>query len=169
MSMRPSHRRAIRLERANDSYASIVRHIEGGLGAAFAGPSTPKPLGDERESTHEDRFIGDSSNQDFGYTQNGGQGPGFYDFFPGQQTEGIAFGHTTNPSLSPRNGVNITADTAFHLQGGQHGELQLSAAQRSSPDSVLSLQGSDPPYGQPPRSDSGGSFSTPLPSETPVW
>lgn len=49
-------------------------------------------------------FVADSSNQEFGYSQNGGQGPGFYDFFPGQQNEGLAFGHAANPSLSPRNG-----------------------------------------------------------------
>ncbi|XP_028967974.1 LIM/homeobox protein Lhx1 [Galendromus occidentalis] len=112
-------------------------------------------------------YFSDSSNQEFGYSQNGGQGPGFYDFFPGQQNEGIAFGHAANPSLSPRNGVSMGTDT-FHLPG-QHGDLQLNSQPRSSPDSVLSLQGSDPPYGQPPRSDSGGSFSTQMPNETPVW
>lgn len=48
--------------------------------------------------------VSDSSNPEFGYTQNGGQGAGFYDFFPGQQNDGLAFGHAANPSLSPRNG-----------------------------------------------------------------
>ncbi|XP_028967975.1 LIM/homeobox protein Lhx1-like [Galendromus occidentalis] len=111
-------------------------------------------------------YLSDSSNQEFGYSQNGGQGPGFYDFFPGQQGEGLHFGHAANPSLSPRNGVVLSPNDATAFMQGQHAtEIQ----QRSSPDSVLSLQGSEAPYGQPPRSDSGGSFSTPGANDPSVW
>lgn len=150
----------------------VMRSLRPGMSPDPLDDSPPDLLANNNQPNPNNGFgyFSDSSNPaEFGYQQNGGQtGAGFYDFFPGQQTpDGMPFGHAANPSLSPRNGVNLGSDAPFHLQA--HGDLQLNSQQRSSPDSVLSLQGSDPPYGQPPRSDSGGGFSTPIPNETPVW